>query len=168
MCKHPICNLWRLKWLQFLCYISAAGLNCENSSQTDALIRIDSLADLLYWIFLYMDICMLNNLILFMVLMGLKLRESFIIGRLPCYFEPIKFLYLHEFLSRLKYWMYVSCQTFWLSRVIVDMHWWQCTNNRCGLRYGDQTSDSRCKSVYQSERNRDYRFERTFCNQSAV
>lgn len=57
-----------------------------------------------------------------MVLMGLKLRESFIIGRLPCYFEPIKFLYLHEFLLRLKYWMYVSCQTFWLSRVIVDMH----------------------------------------------
>lgn len=48
MCKYPICNLWRLKWLQFLCYISAAGLNCENSSQTDALIRIDSLADLLY------------------------------------------------------------------------------------------------------------------------
>lgn len=36
-----------------------------------------------------------------MVLMGLKLRESFIIGRLPCYFEPIKFLYLHEFLLRL-------------------------------------------------------------------
>lgn len=55
---------------------------------------------------------MLNNLILFMVLMGLKLRESFIIGRLPCYSEPIKFLYLHESLSRLKYWMYVSCQTF--------------------------------------------------------
>lgn len=48
MRKHPICNLWRLKWLQFLYYISAAGLNCENSSQTDALIRIDSLADLLY------------------------------------------------------------------------------------------------------------------------
>ena len=44
---------------------------------------------------------MLNNLILFMVLMGLKLRESFIIGRLPCYFEPIKFLYLNEFLLRL-------------------------------------------------------------------
>lgn len=65
---------------------------------------------------------MLNNLILFMVLMGLKLRESFIIGRLPCYSEPIKFLYLHESLSRLKYWMYVSCQTFGLSRVIVDMH----------------------------------------------
>lgn len=65
---------------------------------------------------------MLNNLILFMVLMGLKLRESFIIGRLLCYFEPIKFLYLHESLSRLKYWMYVFCQTFWLSCVIVDMH----------------------------------------------
>lgn len=44
---------------------------------------------------------MLNNLILFMVLMGLKLRESFIIGRLPCYSEPIKFLYLHESLLRL-------------------------------------------------------------------
>lgn len=57
-----------------------------------------------------------------MVLMGLKLRESFIIGRLLCYSEPIKFLYLHESLSMLKYWMYVSCQTFWLSRVIVDMH----------------------------------------------
>ena len=28
-----------------------------------------------------------------MVLMGLKLRESFIIGRLPCYSVPIKFLY---------------------------------------------------------------------------
>lgn len=46
---------------------------------------------------------MLHNLILFMVLMGLKLRESFIIGRLLCYSEPIKFLYLHESLSRLKY-----------------------------------------------------------------